>query len=253
MWSRVLVLAAVAACYSPRAPSGAPCDPLLDNCPSGLACYAVGGEYRCLAEAPGDDAAVDASDDAALDVDGPPLIDAAVINTTPDAMPTPMTLTYTATVADCVEPDDPDPEECVEANGAMAIDSNDTATSDPWVAFVRFDIDNMPAGKTVTSVKLRMTTTPETKSAASHSGEVWQVQPFTHAMLFATVPAHVGARLAGSQGAVTPSDVVEWPLPATLVTANASVYLGIETPDDDGTVYGDLNTTFPPKLIVVVQ
>lgn len=208
-------------------------------------CYAVGGDFRCLAEAPGDDATL--GDDAAMP-------DAMTIDGTPDAMAMPVTLTYTATVADCVEPGEPNPQECIDVNGAMAIDASDTATQKPWVAYVRFDIDNQLAGKTVTSVKLRMTTTPEAKSAADNSGVVWRVQPFTHAMLSTSVPTIIGtAPLAPTQGAVTPNDVVEWTLPTTLVTASTGVYLSITTPSDDGTVYGDLNTTFPPTLIVVAQ
>lgn len=247
-----MVLAGVAACYAPHAPSGAPCDPVIDNCPSGLACYASGGDHRCLAGPPVEDAG-DATDGTMGDAPLDAAIDAA-IDAMPDAMP--VTLTYTATVADCLEPDDPDPDECLDVNGddAMAIDANDTSTSDPWVAYVRFDIDNIPSGKTVTSVTLRLTATPDPKSATNDSGVVWRVQPFTHQMLFSAEPAHIGAQpISPSQGAVAPSDEIEWPLPTTLVTANAGVYLSLTTPDDDGTEYGNLSTTFPPKLIVVVQ
>ena len=216
-------------------------------------CYSVGGDYRCLenpplddASTPGDDVAIE--EDAAIDAMPDALIDAM-----PDAA-VPITLMYTAAVADCIEPGDPDPDECLDVNGAMAIDANDTATQEPWVAYVRFDVDGGPLNKTVLSVRLRMTTTNEAKSVASNSGVVWHVQPFTHLGLFTAEPAVIGANpIAPTQGAVTPSDVVEWPLPTTIVTANAGVFLEITTPDDDGTVYGNLATTFPPKLIVVVQ
>lgn len=43
-----MVLVAIAACYSPTAPSGAPCDPAIANCPSGQACVDQGGTFVCL-------------------------------------------------------------------------------------------------------------------------------------------------------------------------------------------------------------
>jgi hypothetical protein len=41
------ILVAVSACYAPTVPSGAPCDPALDNCPFGQTCEQKGTEYIC--------------------------------------------------------------------------------------------------------------------------------------------------------------------------------------------------------------
>jgi hypothetical protein len=72
------VLVAVAACYSPTATPGAPCDPALNNCPTGQLCTADGVGFSCQPDGiPADanpiddfDAADDAMPDAAID--GPP-------------------------------------------------------------------------------------------------------------------------------------------------------------------------------------
>jgi len=73
---RVLVLA-VAGCYGgPNAAPGAPCDPSLDNCPTGQMCVAQAAGYACLAQAPIVDAPhADAPGDGMVDgmgIDGPP-------------------------------------------------------------------------------------------------------------------------------------------------------------------------------------
>lgn len=59
----------MAGCYGPHATPGAPCEPALDNCPTGQRCVAQGGGYVCLDQEPVVDAGVDDGPD---DVDGPP-------------------------------------------------------------------------------------------------------------------------------------------------------------------------------------
>ena len=73
-----VVLVACAACYSPSAPSGAPCDPAVGNCPSGQACVDQSGAFVCLRP----DEARDGALDDATRADGPdafePPLDAPV-------------------------------------------------------------------------------------------------------------------------------------------------------------------------------
>ena len=74
---RLFLLGLVGACYSPSFTTGAPCDPVVDNCPSGQRCEETPDGFFCGGRAPGDAADADGSllDDAAPDgppVDGPP-------------------------------------------------------------------------------------------------------------------------------------------------------------------------------------
>jgi hypothetical protein len=61
---------ALAACYGPHASTGAPCDPSLDNCPTGQLCVAQGAGYACLSQAPADGPPADTLD-APVVLDGP--------------------------------------------------------------------------------------------------------------------------------------------------------------------------------------
>ncbi len=79
MWDRQrwVVWLALVACYGgPNAVTGAPCDPSLDNCPTGQVCVAQGAGYACLAQAPVVDAPRgDAHRDGMIDgmvIDAPP-------------------------------------------------------------------------------------------------------------------------------------------------------------------------------------
>jgi hypothetical protein len=64
----------MAACYSPRAPAGAPCEPGAPACPSGQACVAVAGSFACepagfAGDGGADSRIVDARVDARVPVD----------------------------------------------------------------------------------------------------------------------------------------------------------------------------------------
>src|SRR5262245_46430432 len=61
---------AVSACFSPKPPAGAPCDPLAPVCPAGQSCVYVGGAYVCSTVGGGqpDDAYI--PDDGTLPDDG---------------------------------------------------------------------------------------------------------------------------------------------------------------------------------------
>jgi len=73
VWLRsALPLMIVGACYAPSIAPGAPCDPALDNCPTGQECLPGGTGFVCGGGG-AVDAATDATDAVTLDaVDGPP-------------------------------------------------------------------------------------------------------------------------------------------------------------------------------------
>ena len=55
VWSLVVLVG----CYAPSFAPGAPCDPAIDNCPSGQTCELDGTEYHCVVPGTAIDAAVD--------------------------------------------------------------------------------------------------------------------------------------------------------------------------------------------------
>jgi len=252
----VLLLLLVSGCYAPQVTPGAPCDPLINNCPRELTCASGPGGFSC--QRPGGAQATDATPDTSGDGAGPPG-DAANDGPKGDA-PTDVAqvthLEYSSTVADCVDRVAPNPDGCITANGAgqLVLDADDSVTLNPWDGFARFDLDNQIAGRIVTSVKLRMTATSDAKAPSPDSGVVWKVQAFTRTSLATAEPAKVGNQpLAGSQGAVIKLQVVEWPLPTTTVTANQPVYLGLVSANADGVNYWNQSGANPPKLIIDLQ
>ncbi len=70
---RLFLLGLVASCYSPSFTSGAPCDPAVDNCPSGQRCEETPEGFFCGGRSPGDAADLDGPLADALDPDGPPV------------------------------------------------------------------------------------------------------------------------------------------------------------------------------------
>jgi hypothetical protein len=183
--------------------------------------------------------------------------DAAVDAPSPiDAPPSAMRFTYPAAVAECINPAAPSTATCRSVNGdtQMVVDADDSSTNNPWIGFVRFDIDDKVAGKTVTQVRLQLRTTSNSKAPANKSGAIWQVQPFTLASLSMTTPAHIGATEIGAdKGAVSQNLTLTWQLPIALVSANNGVFLSVETTSGDGTNYWNSSGTTPPILIVDVQ
>lgn len=260
MWTWASLVVVFGACYAPTLTTGAPCDPGIDNCPAGQVCSQRGpGEFRCggPGEASSDAAidsqtAIDAADDAPIGDDAAMMIDAPMIDA-----PLPLSVEYVAVVADCVNPAVPNPDTCKTVNGAtyIAIDANDSATDNPWIGFLRFDLDNVLAGRIVTSLRLRLVASSNSNASAPNSGRIWQVGPFARTDLFvAPVPARIGATLlAGTQGSVEPLQVITWTLPVSLAVANGSVYLEIETVNSDGTTYWNLAGPNPPRLLIDLQ
>jgi hypothetical protein len=238
---RVFAMVAVCGCYAPQNLTGSPCNPENPICPFGQQCVAVSDDqHRCEVGGSG-------SDDAAIDG---PRHDARVDAAPPDAM---HSFAYVATVAACIERLFPSPMLCITENGAsqLVVDAQDSTTGQPWDAFVRFDLDGAIAGHTVVAVKLELTATDSARAPSDNSGVVWKSSPFTAMDLSMAEPAKVGAAaIAPSQGAVIKLQVVRWPLPTSVVAANAAVYLELESPSVDGVNYWDLTGANPPRLLI---
>lgn len=163
-------------------------------------------------------------------------------------------LSYTATIAECIDPAVPNLTRCATYNGSdqLVVDGADGDTQSPWESFLRFDFDDQLSGRTVYAVALVMTATDDDKAKGPDSGAIWEVEPFDLASLASEAPAIVRASpLAGSKGPVDQSQTVEWSLPASSVTS-ASVYLGVITSSEDGGVnYWNLAGAEPPHLEIV--
>jgi len=169
----------------------------------------------------------------------------------------PGTLNVIASVADCVDTLNPDPDACEAIDGAghLSVDGLVTATGNPSYGFLRFDIDDTLAGRTVTSVLLQLTVSDHADAGAPESGDVWEVETFTRPDLFVAVPAQLGgAPLAPSLiGDVVNGDLVELTLPVDSVAANAPTTLGIYLSITNGVRYWNLNGAVPPALVIDYQ
>jgi hypothetical protein len=181
-----------------------------------------------------------------------PLPDAA-IDGPPDAQ---ASFAYPAAIAKCINPlaTPPSPSACAAASPANQLHVDGDATMHPWDAFLRFDLDDAFAGRTVTGVRLQLTASDSAAAMSDNSGVVYKSVEFTNADLSTAEPLKAQtAALAPSQGAVAPLQTVEWPLPAALVSANGSIYLELENPSTDGVDYWDNAGATPPQLIVDVR
>jgi hypothetical protein len=217
----------VAGCYGPKVPSGVACDPAHPVCPAGQSCQAVG---VCSATTL-------------------PLPDAAA----PDAQ---AVFAYPASIAKCINPmaAPPSPAACAAASPANQLHVDGDDVMHPWDTFLRFDLDAAFAGRTVTGVRLQLTTSDAAAAMSDNSGIVYKSVEFTSADLATAEPMKAqSAALAPSQGAVAPMQTVEWPLPATLASPNGSVYLELENPSADGVDYWDQTGSVPPQLFIDVQ
>jgi hypothetical protein len=264
-----VLLVAVAACYKPTAPAGAPCDESAPHCPSGQSCIAGSCSSGVAAidappviqvDAPPDSELIDArlvdahvndaSVDAMLDAatDAPIGIDAATI---------PVHLNYGATLAACMDPALPDLTTCTDDKGAkqLAIDGMVDATGTRmFTAYIRFDTDAQLVGKTITAVSLILTNSGIGSADSDQSGEVWSVSAFTETTLSTMAPTKIGGvALAPTQGAVALGQVVTFVLPPGIVAANQPVYLGLYPDSGDGVQYWDTTGTAPPVLHVDAQ
>jgi hypothetical protein len=173
----------------------------------------------------------------------------------------PGTLTYNANLAECIALDAPDPTECEATAGAglMTIDLSTAIVGGPagnheTAGFLRFDMDSALTDKIVESVTLRMTVGNQTNSGSTMSGEINLVACFTLSDLSNEVPMTLGGGVVSpDQGTVTMNQVVDFPLPLTLVNANQPTCLAIYTNTMEGVDYFNNKGASPPQLIIEVQ
>lgn len=172
----------------------------------------------------------------------------------------PGTATYTAAIAECIAITDPNPPAC-EATAGPGLMTIDTQTpivdggpgNYATAGYLRFDLDGVIAGKTISAVTLRLRVGSETNSNSTQSGEINAVTCFSLADLSTTAPAKQGAVLSPNQGAVANNEVVNFSLPVGTVTANQPVCLGIYSLNTDGVDYGNAKGANSPQLIIDYQ
>jgi hypothetical protein len=163
------------------------------------------------------------------------------------------TVTYTAVVAACLDPGNPDPSTCEDqsGDGTMIVDTDFTdGGGGPRHIYLRFDLDGQLQGKNVVAAAVRLTVT-ET-GASDSSGELWEVTGFTAASLEDTAPAYPGAApLSPAQGPVDANELVELVLASTVkILPSAPAYFGIKPSSGDGTRYWNTEGQAPPTLVV---
>ncbi|HEX5058871.1 MAG TPA: hypothetical protein VFV99_05895 [Kofleriaceae bacterium] len=188
----------------------------------------------------GDDAGNDAGDDAREFADGPG---------------SGGTFTYTATIAECIDPTAPDPAFCRTTNGQteLPVDLDDSNLHVPFYSYLRFDFDASIAGKEVAAVVLRAVISDGAQSDGPDSGEIWRVSTFTLASLSTQAPTQQGgAALAASQGPVVQLQEVDWLLPTTVIDSS-SLCLGMIPVSAAGVNYWNLQGATPPTLRVELR
>jgi hypothetical protein len=164
-------------------------------------------------------------------------------------------LSYPATVAECVDPMQPDPAKCrmIKGNTQLVIDNKDATTGHPWNAFIRFDLDDALAGHTVTHVALRVTATDDSLAPSPDSGTPYSVAAFTLQSLTGTLPAKVGGPLVASKGPVTQLEAIDFELPPAIAAASSPVYIGLFPTNNDGVNYWNRDGATPPVLLVDIE
>jgi len=161
-------------------------------------------------------------------------------------------VTYPASVAACVNVNVLSTDACETATGKgqMSVDQNDMGGV-AEISFVRFEIDGALAGKTIDTVTLELVVASTLNSAGDHSGEVWQVSPFTVGSLNMALPPKMGAtRVSPDQGSVMPLQVIKWQLPASIVTLNSGFFVGIFPTSMNSVAYWNTAGATPPRLVI---
>jgi hypothetical protein len=162
----------------------------------------------------------------------------------------PSSVTYTASIAECLDPGDPDPAFCRANNGAteLPVDLDDDNLGVPFYSYVRFDFDQAIAGREVMAVRLSLVVTDGSQSHGPNAGEIWRVATFTAAELNTQTPAQLGgAAIAGDQGPVVQLEEVTWSLPTAIIDNNF-LCLGIVPVSGNSVNYWNLMGPNPPRI-----
>jgi hypothetical protein len=166
----------------------------------------------------------------------------------------PTTVKYGAVVADCVDINNPNPDDCKIGADQMRITTMEFMTGKHYSAFLRFNLDGALAGRTVTAVTLYLSTTTDPNAGSDKSGSIWQVSAFDRPDLFGKVPSNVGNKpVADDLGTVNDLTTYKWSLPATLVAANTPLYLGLAPNSKDSARYWNTIGAKPPELVIDLQ
>lgn len=163
--------------------------------------------------------------------------------------------TYPATIADCLEQGELDPNACrsfAESQSGpdqMWVDVRHPPRSE-FRGFLKFDVDDAILGATVSAVRLEVSVASNGDAAAS-APAVWQVEEFqTRAELFLTEPMPVGsAALADAPQAIDGSTLT-YALPIDSVSPGASLYLGLLPESAAGVALWNANGSRPPQLVI---
>lgn len=167
-----------------------------------------------------------------------------------------------AEVADCIDTTNPNPDQCESVMGKyqMVVDLENSAMiggsgagGGPATAvFVRFNLGQELAKKTISDVELQMTITDYTNSYSTMSGEVYQVSTFTRLQLFSQTPAKIGGVIGVDQGQNDTLETVTWTLPES-IAQQPTVCLGVFPINNNGAYYYNALGATPPRLRVVYQ
>jgi hypothetical protein len=158
---------------------------------------------------------------------------------------------YDATLAACNSDLNLSTLDCEQLFGPGTMDID--AQSDTGLnlrGFIRFNLDATLVGKTIDSVTLRLTTVNNGSADSDSSGQIWKVTPFNAASLMTAQPTTIGNAVGADLGAVALGTDYYWGLPKTLVAANASLFLSVDTQSMDGVHYWNDHGDVPPLLII---
>jgi hypothetical protein len=150
----------------------------------------------------------------------------------------------TASVADCVASNAPDPDVCATAYSTeLHVDILATGLADsPSHAYLRFDVGSEIAGASVEKAELVLYNV----NGSDQSGVVHEVASFTRPDLFGSPPS-LGAVVGDDLGAVTADSSVTWELSAKPV-ASQPFCVALAATTNDGIGYARLGSANPPTL-----
>jgi hypothetical protein len=177
--------------------------------------------------------------------------DETTTGTTSTTSTLPQHLELPAAIAECTDPVQLDPAACAAADGpaSLNVDNQDSDfAGEATRAWLRFEVPGQLQGLQVTSVRLRLVVTDHPDAQSNAGGEIWRTEAFELQSLTQLQPALIEL-VSVNVGPVVQGDVVEWPLPSTIVESS-SVYLGVIAVSNDGVNYWNNDGAAPPVLLV---